>query len=1285
MIGGRLVAFRVGLAYAAFVLYGSLMPWTFRARSLDDALSGYLGLAHRATLTFSPSDFATNLALFLVLALLWSASVGLAPRPAQRWGRAAAVLVGCSLFSAAVEFAQLYVAQRTSSVHDWVANTLGAAVGVWAWAACGPRLASSVESFISCRDVPRPPVTSLMRRVVLVAALPYLIAVGAANHWFSWPWLGWHEARARLLEISLLPFFYHQAASTSVALTSVLWQLLLYAPLGVALQVLAASAGGQSPLRAGAAACLGAGLAVVMEGGRLFVAGQHPDLGNVLIASLAAAAGFALWHRRGAIGHRRTASLPGPGPGRRASAPLVARRGTSSLAARSLSLGLLAVCAATLFRFPVLQGPLAAALLVYVVALSRWPSAWLWVLPAALPVIDLAPLSGWFFVDEFDLVVLTTLAVALWRPAAETGWPATDRLSPWLWTAFGCSVAASALIGLLPLQPLDANAVASYHSHYNALRIAKGSIWGWALIGALRRASSDPAAAARQLNGGIVLGLAGATALALWERYAYPGLFDFERGHRIGAFFSSMHNGGSHIEAYLVMAVPFLLAGAYRTKSAAWRLAGAALFVAVTYVLTVTFARGGYVAFALTVLLAIGLLGRGAQTGRPRRLPVLIVAGLVVATAAAAMVVSGSFAQQRLGTSAADLETRLAHWREALHIMDPGPTTQLFGMGLGRFVQTYYFRNREGLAPATFRYETEAGIGLLKLGSGDTVYVEQFVDVRPQRSYRLSLDLRSAGGPARLNVLLCERTFFVSYGCESATFETMPEGPLWHHQDAQLQSRALGAGPRWSRRPVKLSLENATRGTTLDVRQLALTDADGRNLIANGDFAHGSDHWFFSSNFNHLPWHVKNLWVGLFFDQGWLGVATLSLLLAYGLARLARSAWRGNAYSAAAFASTVGFLCVGLFDSLFDAPRLTTLFFLVLGGFGWFAQAGGVAARGTAVFTPERGDRAHPIATEPSGTATAASSAKAMAPLVELARPVAIAVVVLAVLIAVVTHLPGIPYNLRALPNPYHPLLAPVALAVFFFWGLGLPALGARWLETGRRVPLLLPVALLLYAVIAWAAVRQAVLPVMVHKVAGAPVMGWPWDWETLLRFSALQATLGLMLTGGCLVARAVAHSSNRHALWAWIGWATLLLPLLRYIVVEQAATDNLTELMADGGGWLSWLMLALWGMLVGAMGAALADQQGERPAGRALRWLVAALSIPLGFALLQAGLAPDVQKFGVSFSGLQFLLSANRQSYAVGWELGLRYLLFHGGVIGLIALAQWPWRRFRIPGAGRH
>ena len=292
-----------------------------------------------------------------------------------------------------------------------------------------------------------------------------------------------------------------------------------------------------------------------------------------------------------------------------------------------------------------------------------------------------------------------------------------------------------------------------------------------------------------------------------------------------------------------------------------------------------------------------------------------------------------------------------------------------------------------------------------------------------------------------------------------------------------------------------------------------------------------------------------------------------------------------------------------------------------------------------------------------------------------IALPLAAGVAIVSVSAAVLPHLPGVPYNVAALLNPHHPFGAPVVLAVFVFWAAGLPALAARWLDVGQRAGLLFPIAVVLHTVVAWALMRQAVLPEMIHKVAGSPILGWPWEWETLMRFCALQSALFVLLTGGCVVNRVAMQESSTRALLIWLCWAACLLPMLHYVIVGLAATDNLTELMAGGGGVWSSSMIALWFVLVGAAGSMLGGLPAGRRTGVRRRWCLAVLSIALGYVILWLGLESDVQKYGASFSALQFLLSSDRQHYAAGWELAIRYIVFHAGTIGAIALTQLPFR----------
>lgn len=95
-------------------------------------------------------------------------------------------------------------------------------------------------------------------------------------------------------------------------------------------------------------------------------------------------------------------------------------------------------------------------------------------------------------------------------------------------------------------------------------------------------------------------------------------------------------------------------------------------------------------------------------------------------------------------------------------------------------------------------------------------------------------------------------------------------------------------------------------------------------MLCNGNFSQGGDCWFFKTH-SHLPWHIKNVWVHVLFEQGWGGLLLFMTLTAVAFYRLARAGWRGHRLAWAWLASLAGLLTVGMFDSLLDAPRLATL------------------------------------------------------------------------------------------------------------------------------------------------------------------------------------------------------------------------------------------------------------------------------------------------------------------------------------------------------------------------
>ena len=101
-------------------------------------------------------------------------------------------------------------------------------------------------------------------------------------------------------------------------------------------------------------------------------------------------------------------------------------------------------------------------------------------------------------------------------------------------------------------------------------------------------------------------------------------------------------------------------------------------------------------------------------------------------------------------------------------------------------------------------------------------------------------------------------------------------------------------------------------------------------MIANGDFAKGTDRWFFTSDRYHLPWHIKNLFLNVLFEQGMLGLLAFLALLGVFFQRIVWGSARLHPLAPAMAAGVAGFVVVGLFDSLLDVPRVAWQFYMLL-------------------------------------------------------------------------------------------------------------------------------------------------------------------------------------------------------------------------------------------------------------------------------------------------------------------------------------------------------------------
>ena len=282
----------------------------------------------------------------------------------------------------------------------------------------------------------------------------------------------------------------------------------------------------------------------------------------------------------------------------------------------------------------------------------------------------------------------------------------------------------------------------------------------------------------------------------------------------------------------------------------------------------------------------------------------------------------------------------------------------------------------------------------------------------------------------------------------------------------------------------------------------------------------------------------------------------------------------------------------------------------------------------------------------------------------------------------VLIHLPGVPYNLRELFGKDR-LLGCFIFTLALLW----LSAGPWWIScrAGRQPwpALWLPLWLFITACISLLLLQFAVTSESMNDITGSPDLYrrivqeniWGDDWQNQLknwpgsfivvfertvRFTALYWLLLIPLTLCALFA-------NR--LWrppTLIGACLILFPLwwgAKWIVVDAAITDNLTELIApDGEPYLgAWLLLL-------AIHASLLSRVSLRPVVILLAATGSTLSLLASWWLINQGLEAVLFKYGNVFSALQFLLGANRSNALTETELLLRWAIAYLSMASVIA-----------------
>ena len=314
-----------------------------------------------------------------------------------------------------------------------------------------------------------------------------------------------------------------------------------------------------------------------------------------------------------------------------------------------------------------------------------------------------------------------------------------------------------------------------------------------------------------------------------------------------------------------------------------------------------------------------------------------------------------------------------------------------------------------------------------------------------------------------------------------------------------------------------------------------------------------------------------------------------------------------------------------------------------------------------------------------------------------LQMTVAIGLLVLG--LKVLLSLPGIPYNVRELFRANASFPALLSFSAALLWAGG----GAVWLGT-RLVKVRWPALQLLPLTLGVCAISLAlfwtgVTTESIEDISGSAnrywfvtqkeVWGAVWKnvflwvnspkWISILehyvRYSALYAPLPIVL--GVLIAlRQSARQGSARVLrlGSLLLGTGALLWLCKAIAFDWTSTDNLNELIArdgewawGGGGFLYVLLLVIC-----FNGLLLAETVSGGLHQISLSVLFSLVALPVGWWLLNQGLEQNVQKYGLVFSGTQFLLGQDRVHQLSPLLLFLRWCATQFGAILILATGIW-------------
>jgi len=277
-----------------------------------------------------------------------------------------------------------------------------------------------------------------------------------------------------------------------------------------------------------------------------------------------------------------------------------------------------------------------------------------------------------------------------------------------------------------------------------------------------------------------------------------------------------------------------------------------------------------------------------------------------------------------------DTSGRVQHWNNVLSTGNNSVTHILFGNGPGTMPINYplSFPNNNYFS-VTQKNRSYGGITIT--ASHQTLL--QRISLKPNETYTLNMFIRTSQPKQSITVALCNRNILIQHlynsSCNKQNIFIKKEN-TWKNIVRPISTKNLRA-QSFLTKPSILEVTFHEINSPIEIRDLKLLDSNGNNLTKNDNFTQGLDSWFWVSDFEHLGWHSKNVFLHQYFELGILGLfLTLAMFASIIIKALASKKETDNVYKILPYTLFLSFITLGSFITILDDPQIATFWYLGL-------------------------------------------------------------------------------------------------------------------------------------------------------------------------------------------------------------------------------------------------------------------------------------------------------------------------------------------------------------------